>query len=86
MKKTLEVINGLEKEGTIKGYAIGGATALLFYAEPALTFDVDIFVFLPGDTGGSKAIFDQKLLKEILQRHSLDKKWEKYIETRQEDN
>jgi hypothetical protein len=26
---------------------MGGATALLFYTEPALTFDIDIFVFLP---------------------------------------
>lgn len=48
MKKTLEVINSLEKEGVIDNYAMGGATALLFYAEPALTFDIDIFVFLPG--------------------------------------
>ena len=174
MKKTLQIINDLEKEGIIKGYAIGGATALLFYTEPALTFDVDIFVFLPGDIGGSGLIldlsplykslgnkgyhaekehvmiegipvqfipvyndlveeavkeastkeyedlkvkvltmehllaimidtnrpkdrerigklleevdFDQKILKEILQRHSLDKKWEKYIEKRQENN
>lgn len=49
MKKILQVINDLEKEGIIKNYAIGGATALLFYAEPALTFDIDIFVFLPDD-------------------------------------
>lgn len=49
MKKTLCVINQLEKEGVVEGYAIGGATALLFYAEPALTFDVDIFIFLPGE-------------------------------------
>ena len=48
MKKTLEVINRLEKEGIIEGYALGGATALLFYTEPALTFDLDIFIFLPG--------------------------------------
>lgn len=48
MKKTLQVINDLEKEGVIHGYAMGGATALLFYAEPALTFDVDIFILLSG--------------------------------------
>ena len=50
MKKTFEVINRLEKNGIIKGYAVGGATALLFYTEPALTFDLDIFIFLPGET------------------------------------
>lgn len=47
MKKTIEVVNQLETEGIINGYALGGATALLFYAEPALTFDIDIFIFLP---------------------------------------
>jgi len=57
MKKTFEVINGLEKEGLIKGYALGGATALLFYTEPALTFDVDIFVFLP-DADSSQGLID----------------------------
>lgn len=51
MKKALQVVNDLEKNGVIEGYAMGGATALLFYAEPALTFDVDIFIFLPGDKG-----------------------------------
>jgi hypothetical protein len=66
MKKTLQIINNLEKEGIIEGYAIGGATALLFYTEPALTFDVDIFVFLPGDTG-SKAILDLGSLYKSLE-------------------
>ncbi|OGQ22959.1 MAG: hypothetical protein A3I05_06145 [Deltaproteobacteria bacterium RIFCSPLOWO2_02_FULL_44_10] len=49
MKKVLQIIHELEKAGVIEGYAMGGATALLFYTEPALTFDIDIFVFLPGD-------------------------------------
>lgn len=48
MKKTLQVINDIKQEGIIAKYALGGATALLFYTEPALTFDVDIFIFLPG--------------------------------------
>ncbi len=57
MKKTLQVINQLEKDGIIQGYAMGGATALLFYTEPALTFDVDIFVFLP-PTKATSALID----------------------------
>ena len=28
-------------------YAIGGATAVLFYAEPTRTYDLDVFVILP---------------------------------------
>lgn len=47
MDKTLGVINALESEGAIGKYAIGGAVGLLFYAEPAVTYDLDIFCFLP---------------------------------------
>lgn len=44
MKKTLEVINELEKEKLIKTYAIGGAIAALKWIEPFFTRDLDIFI------------------------------------------
>lgn len=44
MKKTLEVINELKKEGLVKDYAIGGAVAALKWVEPFFTRDLDIFV------------------------------------------
>jgi hypothetical protein len=40
-------LNGLKTSGLVRDYAIGGATAALFYAEPARTYDVDVFVLLP---------------------------------------
>ncbi len=40
-------MNSLEKNGLIARYAIGGAVALLFYVEPFLTEDLDIFCHLP---------------------------------------
>jgi len=46
MEKTLRVINQLEKEKVFERYAIGGGTASLFYLEPIMTYDVDIF-FIP---------------------------------------
>jgi hypothetical protein len=54
MEKTLQVLNALEHEGVITRYAIGGAMAATFYAEPALTFDLDIFLHLsqPQTAGG----------------------------------
>jgi hypothetical protein len=51
MEKTLQVLNALEREHVIIRYAIGGAMAATFYAEPVLTFDLDIFVVLPPPTG-----------------------------------
>lgn len=39
-------LNELKAGGLVRDYAIGGATAVLFYAEPARTYDIDVFVLL----------------------------------------
>ena len=44
-------LNALKTEGLVREYAIGGATAVLFYAEPARTYDVDVFVSLQPSEG-----------------------------------
>ena len=51
MRRTLEVLNELEKHGVFSRYAIGGAMAATFYTEPFLTFDLDVFVVLPRTPG-----------------------------------
>ena len=52
MKRTIAVLNGLEQDGVFSRYAIGGAMGAIFYTEPFLTFDLDVFVVLPSTTGG----------------------------------
>jgi hypothetical protein len=52
MKRTLQVLNELERAGVIERYAIGGAMGATFYVEPLLTFDLDVFVILPQDAAG----------------------------------
>jgi hypothetical protein len=47
MEKTLQVLNRLERDGVIERYAIAGGMAAMFYLEPILTYDLDVFVFLP---------------------------------------
>lgn len=47
VEKTLKVVNELERKRIIEKYAIGGGIATIFYMEPVLTYDLDIFVFLP---------------------------------------
>jgi len=47
MERTLQVLDQLRREGVIAEYAIGGAMAAIFYIEPLLTFDLDVFVVLP---------------------------------------
>ena len=51
MKRSIEVLNELEKEGVFFRYAIGGAMGAIFYTEPFLTFDLDVFVVLPQTSG-----------------------------------
>jgi hypothetical protein len=50
MDKALRIINGLQKSGVIKAYAIGGGIAATYYIEPVLTYDLDIF-FVPSAEG-----------------------------------
>ena len=52
MKRTLQVLNELERDGVFTRYAIGGAMGATFYVEPLLTFDLDVFVVMPQTTGG----------------------------------
>ena len=40
------ILNRMQDEGLVARYAIGGATAVLFYAEPTRTYDLDVFVTL----------------------------------------
>lgn len=65
MKKTIQVINALVEEGVIEDYALGGATALLFYAEPALTYDIDIFIILHAEQDNNKLIDLSPLYKSL---------------------
>lgn len=47
MEKTFQTLNVIESAGLVTRYAVGGAFALSFYTEPIVTFDVDVFVFVP---------------------------------------
>ena len=42
--------NELTASGLVRNHAIGGATAVLFYAEPARTYNIDVFVVLQRTT------------------------------------
>ncbi len=45
----LAAVERMKREGILAEYAIGGAMALVFWTEPVATFDLDVFVLLPGD-------------------------------------
>lgn len=46
MEAALEVIRELKDKGIIRDFAIGGGIAVLYYVEPLLTYDLDVF-FIP---------------------------------------
>ncbi len=46
------VLNRMRDDGIVAQYAVGGATAVLFYAEPTRTYDLDVFVAFEASGGG----------------------------------
>ena len=66
LSDTFRVINELVADGVITQYAIGGAMAMLFWAEPTVTFDLDVFILLPA--GPSPIISLQPLYDTLRQR------------------
>jgi len=40
------MLEQMRTDGVVDQYAIGGATAVLFYAEPTRTYDLDVFVMV----------------------------------------
>ena len=53
LKDALRVVKQMQADRVISKYAIGGAIGALFYLEPVLTKDIDIFVILPTVPGAS---------------------------------
>ena len=46
MERTFAILNEMELAGLFKSYAVGGGIAAMYYFEPILTYDLDIF-FIP---------------------------------------
>lgn len=55
LKDVFRVLDEMRDEGLVTSYAIGGATAVLFYVEPTRTYDLDVFVTLPSGSAASLA-------------------------------
>ena len=41
----LRALNDLKASGVVRDYAIGGAMGVVFWTEPMVTYDLDVFVF-----------------------------------------
>jgi len=52
MKATLQVINQMVADKVIADYAIGGAVGAIYYLEPFLTQDIDVFLAFSTTPGG----------------------------------
>jgi len=44
VEKVIQVLNGMQADRVVEKYAIGGGIAALYYLEPYLTDDIDVFV------------------------------------------
>lgn len=52
MKKLFQLLNEMVRDGELSNYAIGGAIAAVFYVEPFVTYDVDVFVVMDTEQTG----------------------------------
>ena len=52
IREVIAAINGMQADGVIEKYAVGGAVGATFYLEPVATLDVDIFVTLQAPRDG----------------------------------
>ena len=60
MQAVCDILEQLVHEGSLKHYAIGGATAAGFHGEPLATRDIDVFVFIDPPTGSLLISLDIK--------------------------
>lgn len=51
MQPVCDVLEQLVRDGTVRRYALGGATAAGFHGEPLATRDIDVFVFIDPPEG-----------------------------------
>jgi len=73
IEKTIAVINQMTVEGVIENYALGGATAVIFYTEPIATEDIDVFVHV---RAGQSILMEFQPIFDYLQEHGYEIKGE----------
>lgn len=51
LREVFLVLNDMRSQSVVDNYALGGAMAAVFYAEPTRTYDLDVFVLLKEPAG-----------------------------------
>lgn len=72
MERVIKIIEELKQKRLIGEFAIAGGIATIFYVEPILTYDLDIFFIMPE---GSKGIITLSPIYDYLKKrgYSADK-------------
>ncbi len=48
--ETIKIVNEMKSARTFENYALGGATAVIFYTEPIATQDIDVFISIKNES------------------------------------
>jgi hypothetical protein len=79
IEKTISVIDRVISDGVIENYALGDATAVIFYTEPIATEDIDVFVHIR--RAGQSVLMEFQPLFDYLRENGYEIKGEHaYIE------
>src|SRR5260370_13980596 len=76
IERVFQRLNELERTGLIGRYAIGGAFAFIYYAEPFETDDLDIFTHIPSP----RALIDLSPIHEHFRKLGYPEEGEKILE------
>ncbi len=74
IEKTIAVINEMTDDGVIENYALGGATAVIFYTEPIATEDIDVFIHV--HRAGQSVLMEFQPLFDYLRERGYEIKGE----------
>ncbi|HEV7684685.1 MAG TPA: hypothetical protein VGO68_21425 [Pyrinomonadaceae bacterium] len=66
MEKVIELLNRMQADGVLQNFAIGGGIAFIYYGEPYLTNDIDVFI--SPVIGGSHGLVSFGEIYEYLQK------------------
>jgi len=70
IREVIQIINQMQADGVIEGYAVGGAVGATFYLEPVATLDVDVFVSFKPEAG-SVIVSPQRIYDYLTTRGSV---------------
>ena len=67
MERVIQVLNRMQADGVVDNYAIGGGIAAIYYIEPYLTDDIDVFIPVSAVSVGDSSLLSLQPIYSYLE-------------------